>query len=113
MPPARPPARPWGPDHPRRRRRRPRPRRPRSRIGALMKELVEYIAKALVDNPDEVSVTEETNGPNILLELRVGEGDMGRVIGRQGRGVNGIPALGRVNAARQANGPQPRNTADT
>ena len=48
-----------------------------------MKELVEYIAKALVDNPDQVSVTEEVNGPNVLLELRVGDGDMGRVIGRQ------------------------------
>jgi predicted RNA-binding protein YlqC (UPF0109 family) len=67
-----------------------------------MKELVEYIAKALVDNPDQVSVTEEANGPNITLELRVGEGDMGRVIGRQGRVVNAMRALVQFSAARQA-----------
>ena len=67
-----------------------------------MKELVEYIAKALVDNPDQVSVTEETNGPNILLELRVGDGDMGRVIGRQGRVVNAMRSLVQLSASRQA-----------
>jgi predicted RNA-binding protein YlqC (UPF0109 family) len=66
-----------------------------------MKELVEYIAKALVDHPDEVSVSEDTNGPNVLLELRVGEGDMGRVIGRQGRVVNAMRSLVQFTAARQ------------
>ena len=66
-----------------------------------MKELVEFMAKALVDNPDQVSVTEDANGPNILLELRVGQGDMGRVIGRQGRVVNAMRALVQFSAARQ------------
>jgi predicted RNA-binding protein YlqC (UPF0109 family) len=67
-----------------------------------MKDLVEYMAKALVDDPDQVSVTEDANGSNILLELRVGPGDMGRVIGRQGRVVNAMRALLQFSAARQA-----------
>ncbi len=67
-----------------------------------MKELVEYMARALVDNPDQVSVTETVSGPNVLLELRVGPGDMGRVIGRQGRVVNAMRALAQFTAARQA-----------
>jgi predicted RNA-binding protein YlqC (UPF0109 family) len=50
-----------------------------------MKELVEVIAKALVDNPDEVVVTEKTEGRNVLIELRVAPSDMGKVIGKQGR----------------------------
>jgi predicted RNA-binding protein YlqC (UPF0109 family) len=67
-----------------------------------MKELVEYIAKSLVDDPDEVSVTEVVHGPNVLLELRVGPGDMGRVIGRQGRVVNAMRSLVQLSASRQA-----------
>ena len=50
-----------------------------------MKELLLYMAKNLVDNPDEVSVTEIDNEDGKVLELRVAEGDMGKVIGRQGR----------------------------
>ena len=50
-----------------------------------MKELVEVIAKALVDQPDEVSVTEKKEGRTTVLELHVADGDMGKVIGRQGR----------------------------
>lgn len=50
-----------------------------------MKELLEIIAKSLVDNPDEVNVTVVEKEDTIVLELRVGEGDMGKVIGRQGR----------------------------
>ncbi len=50
-----------------------------------MKELVEVIAKALVDNPDEVVVTEKENGKNLTLELHVASEDMGKVIGKQGR----------------------------
>ena len=45
-----------------------------------MKELVEVIAKALVDNPDEVVVTEKTEGKNITVELHVAPADMGKVI---------------------------------
>ncbi|HHW22512.1 MAG TPA: KH domain-containing protein [Clostridiaceae bacterium] len=50
-----------------------------------MKELLEKIARSLVDNPDEVSVTEVDNGNSLILELRVAEEDMGKVIGKQGR----------------------------
>lgn len=50
-----------------------------------MKELVEVIAKALVDNPDEVEVVEKENGNTIVLELHVASSDMGKVIGKQGR----------------------------
>ena len=50
-----------------------------------MKELVEVIAKALVDNPDEVVVTEKGSGKNITVELHVAADDMGKVIGKQGR----------------------------
>ncbi len=50
-----------------------------------MKELVEVIAKALVDNPDEVVVTEKSDGRNITVELHVAPSDMGKVIGKQGR----------------------------
>jgi uncharacterized protein len=67
-----------------------------------MKELVEYMAKALVDDPDRVLVTEVLNGTEVILELRVGPGDMGRVIGRGGRVVNAMRTLVQMTAARQA-----------
>lgn len=50
-----------------------------------MKELLLYIAKNLVDDPEAVTVTEVEDGDGKVLELRVAEGDMGKVIGRQGR----------------------------
>ena len=50
-----------------------------------MKELVEVIAKALVDHPEEVSVNEKQEGRTTVLELHVADGDMGKVIGKQGR----------------------------
>ena len=50
-----------------------------------MKELVEVIAKALVDNPDEVTVSETAEGKNVKIELHVAASDMGKVIGKQGR----------------------------
>lgn len=50
-----------------------------------MKEVLEIIAKALVENPDEVKVTEYEDGDSVTLELRVADGDMGKVIGKQGR----------------------------
>ncbi|MBR3509599.1 MAG: KH domain-containing protein [Lachnospiraceae bacterium] len=50
-----------------------------------MKELVEVVAKALVENPDEVVVTEKVDGKNVLIELHVAASDMGKVIGKQGR----------------------------
>ncbi len=50
-----------------------------------MKELLLYMAKSLVDHPEEVTVTETEGEDGKVLELRVAEGDMGKVIGRQGR----------------------------
>lgn len=50
-----------------------------------MKELVEVVAKALVDHPEEVVVTQKEEGRNIVIELHVAPSDMGKVIGKQGR----------------------------
>ena len=58
-----------------------------------MKELVEIIAKALVDNPDEVVVTEKEDGRNITIELHVAASDMGKVIGKQGRIAKAIRSV--------------------
>ena len=58
-----------------------------------MKELVEVIAKALVDNPDEVVVTEKEEGKNVTIELHVAATDMGKVIGKQGRIAKTIRTL--------------------
>ena len=58
-----------------------------------MKELVEVIAKALVDNPDEVVVTEKTEGKNVTVELHVAATDMGKVIGKQGRIAKAIRSV--------------------
>ena len=58
-----------------------------------MRELVEMIAKALVDNPDQVSVTEVDGEQTTVLELRVAPQDLGKVIGRQGRTARCIRTL--------------------
>ena len=58
-----------------------------------MKELVEFIAKALVDEPDQVRVTEVEGERITVLELRVAPGDLGKVIGRQGRTARSIRTL--------------------
>lgn len=66
-----------------------------------MKELVEYIARSLVDDPAAVEVTENRSNPsNIVLELRVAPEDTGRIIGKSGRVANAIRALLRVVATR-------------
>ncbi|MDC7295140.1 MULTISPECIES: KH domain-containing protein [unclassified Butyrivibrio] len=66
-----------------------------------MKELVEVIAKALVDNPSEVVVTEKTDGRNILIELHVAPSDMGKVIGKQGRIAKAIRAVVKAASTRE------------
>ena len=58
-----------------------------------MKELVEVIAKALVDNPSEVVVTEKREGKNLVIELHVAQSDMGKVIGKQGRIAKAIRSV--------------------
>lgn len=66
-----------------------------------MKELIEYIAKSLVDDPMQVHVAERGRGKDIRLELKVGEEDMGRVIGRNGKVANAMRVLLRVAATRR------------
>jgi predicted RNA-binding protein YlqC (UPF0109 family) len=58
-----------------------------------MKELIELIAKSLVDSPDEVKVREIESDQTTVLELRVAEGDLGKVIGRQGRTARAIRTI--------------------
>ncbi len=66
-----------------------------------MKELVEYIAKSLVEDPSQVRVTEQISGNSTILELEVAPEDMGRVIGKSGRVANAMRSLVRVVAAKQ------------
>ncbi|MBN1953505.1 MAG: KH domain-containing protein [Anaerolineae bacterium] len=66
-----------------------------------MKELVEYIAKALADYPDQVQVSEIEGENSLILELRVAPDDMGRIIGKKGQTANAMRALIRVLAAKQ------------
>jgi len=66
-----------------------------------LKELLTYIAQNLVDNPDEVNVTERESESETIFELRVNASDMGKVIGRQGRIAKEIRALMRSVAQRQ------------
>lgn len=65
-----------------------------------MKDLIEFIAKSLVDDPTEVVVREYDRERTVQFELTVGEDDMGRVIGRGGRVANAMRSLLRVAAAR-------------
>ena len=66
-----------------------------------MKELVEVIAKALVDNPDEVVVKETVNEKSIVLELSVAKSDMGKVIGKQGRIARSIRSVVKAAASKE------------
>lgn len=66
-----------------------------------MKELLTYIVQNLVEKPDEVSVTERESGNETVFEVRVAAGDMGKVIGRQGRIVKEIRILMKAVAQRQ------------
>ena len=62
-----------------------------------MKELIEYIAKALVDKPEEVSVRETEGERTTILELRVAQDDLGKVIGKEGRTARSMRVI--LNAA--------------
>ena len=66
-----------------------------------MKELVEVIAKSLVDNPEEVTVTETEKDRATVLELRVAQADMGKVIGKQGRIAKAIRSVVKAAASRE------------
>ncbi len=65
-----------------------------------MRELVETIAKALVEHPEEVVVTENVSGRSILIELQVAPSDMGKVIGKQGRIAKAIRSVVKAAASR-------------
>mgnify|MGYP001067666943 CR=1 FL=1 len=66
-----------------------------------MKELVEFMAKSLVDNPDAVVVNEVNGEQSIILELKVAQEDMGRVIGKQGRIAKAIRTVVKAAAVKQ------------
>ncbi|MCH7760953.1 KH domain-containing protein [candidate division TA06 bacterium] len=58
-----------------------------------MKELIEYIAKALVDQPDQVKVTEVDGERTVVYELRVAQSDLGKVIGKEGRTAKAVRTI--------------------
>ena len=65
-----------------------------------MKELVEVIAKSLVEPPEEVSVTEKESGKSTVIELKVAQSDMGKVIGKQGRIAKAIRSVVKAAASK-------------
>jgi uncharacterized protein len=65
-----------------------------------VKDMVEYIVKALADQPDAVNLSEIEGETSIVLELRVAPEDMGRMIGREGRTINAMRSLARVLGAK-------------
>jgi predicted RNA-binding protein YlqC (UPF0109 family) len=66
-----------------------------------MKDLIDYIARSLVENPDDVEVTEEWDGHRHVIHLDVNEADMGKVIGRGGRVAESMRSLLKVASARE------------
>ena len=66
-----------------------------------MKELVEVITKALVDSPEEVVVTEREDKKTTVIEVRVAENDMGKVIGKQGRIAKAIRSVVKAAASKE------------
>ena len=65
-----------------------------------MKELIDYIARGLVDNPDAVVVDEQRDGNTVYLQLQVAEGELGRVIGKDGKLANAMRTLLRLGSRR-------------
>lgn len=65
-----------------------------------MKQLIEYMAKSLVEDPSQVRVREIRSGHSMVIELHVGSDDMGRVIGKNGRVANAMRALLKVAAVK-------------
>ena len=66
-----------------------------------MKDLLEYIAKCLVDNPDQVSINESNGEKAVVLELTVAADDMGKVIGKQGKIAKSIRTITKAAAAKE------------
>lgn len=70
-------------------------------MASMMADVVEYVAKALVDHPDDVSVTERVEDGRVLVRLDVAEGEWGQVIGKGGRIANSLRSLVKVAAVRE------------
>lgn len=70
-------------------------------MASMMADLVEYLAKALVDNPDEVRVQERQEGDRVVIRLDVAEGDWGKVIGKGGRIASAMRSLVKVAAVKE------------
>lgn len=69
-------------------------------MGCIVKELIDYIATSLVDDPTQVRIHQEHRAGKTFIKLRVAKEDMGRVIGRQGRVANAMRMLLNVTASR-------------
>jgi predicted RNA-binding protein YlqC (UPF0109 family) len=72
----------------------------KERTMTAIKEMVEYIAKSLTDDPDAVRITEAIGETVIMIEMNVASGDMGRMIGRKGQTINAIRSLARILGAK-------------
>lgn len=70
-------------------------------MASMMATVVEYVARGLVDNPDEVRVTEQGSGDRVVVRLDVAEGDWGKVIGRGGRIAAAMRSLVKVAAVKE------------
>ena len=70
------------------------------REGNAMKELIEYIAKSLVDNPEEVVVSEVVGENTTVIELKVAKADLGKVIGKNGRTARAMRTILSASSAR-------------
>ncbi len=66
-----------------------------------MKELVEFLARSLVDNPEQVRVTERNEGDTTIFELKVAQEDMGKVIGKQGKIARAIRTLVKASSVKE------------
>jgi predicted RNA-binding protein YlqC (UPF0109 family) len=66
-----------------------------------MKDLIDYIARSLVDDPSQVEISQGRRGSQVILRLRVAKEDMGRVIGKSGRVANAMRMLLKVSAAQE------------
>ncbi len=66
-----------------------------------MKDLIDYIARSLVDDPSQVEISQGRRGSQVILRLKVAKEDMGRVIGKSGRVANAMRVLLRVSAAQE------------
>jgi len=69
-----------------------------SETAATARELLEHIVKSVVEHPDEVEIDVDDSGEKVRLDVRVGDGDMGRVIGKRGRVAHSIRTLVRAAA---------------